>query len=326
MTGGGAYSEPMKTATRILLCLALFASAGFARAERIFNQAELDALLAPVALYPDPILYNILDAASYPDAVRDAAGFVRANPQLRGDEALRAAEQMPWPPSVRALAAYPEVLARMDESPQWLLDLGDAYRVHGPYVMDTVQQLRRRAQASGYLQNNDQQQVYEQSGAIVVAPASPQVVYVRYYDPYVVYGPWWWAAYRPIVWQPWPLRRVVVVNHPVYVQRPLVVQRQVVVQRPVVVERQVVVNRAPVVVERPLREHREPPRPNGTPSPAVRMQQEASRQRQQVYQRVPESQRQPIVHSAPAVFKESRREPDRREADRRQQGHRGWHG
>ena len=228
----------MKTLTRILLCAAMLATAFAARAERTFNQAELDALLAPVALYPDSVLSSILVAASYPDDVREAAAWSRGSPQLRGDEALRMVDSLPWQPSVKALVAFPEVLARMDESPAWLRDLSDAYRVHGPYVMDTVQSLRHRAQASGYLRSDAQRQVYDDAGAIVVAPASPQVVYVPYYDPYVVYGSWWWPAYRPVVWHPWPVfgtfisvgffashadwhRRVVVVNRPVYVNRPV---------------------------------------------------------------------------------------------------------
>jgi len=223
----------MKKALRLLLCalLAVFGMAGIAQA-RTFNQAELDALLAPIALYPDPVLSNVLDASQYPDQVHEAAQWTRDNPQLKGDEALRALGPVQWQQSVKALAAFPDVLARMDESPQWLQDLGEAYRVHGPYVMDTVQQLRRRAQASGNLQSNDQQRVYEDNGAIAVQPVYPQVVYVPYYDPFVVYGAWWWPAYRPVVFRPWPTfgvfvsfnhfparfdwraRNVVVVNHP----------------------------------------------------------------------------------------------------------------
>ena len=282
----------MKNLSRILLCAALLATAFVARAERTFNQAELDALLAPVALYPDSVLSNILVAASYPEDVREAAAWSRGNPQLRGDEALRAVETLPWQPSVKALAATPEVLLRMDESPTWTRDLGDAYRIHGPYVMDTVQSLRRRAQASGNLYSDNQQRVYEDDGAIVVAPAAPNVVYVRYYDPYVVYGPWWWPAYRPVMWHPWPVygafvsigfvasradwhqRRVVVVNRPVFVNRTVVVNRPVHVNRPVYVNR-------PTQVNRPVAHTQF----TGSQRPV----------QQQQYHRVPESQRQPIV-------------------------------
>jgi len=170
---------------------------------RMYNQAELDALLAPVALYPDEVLSNILVASTYPDDVRQAAEWSRANAQLTGEDAARAAEPMPWHPSVKALVAFPDVLGRMNESPQWVADLGNAFREQEPYVMDTVQRLRRRAQANGSLQSNDQYTVQQQGPDLAVYPAQPQVVYVPYYDPYVVYGTWWWPAYRPVFWRPW---------------------------------------------------------------------------------------------------------------------------
>jgi hypothetical protein len=169
---------------------------------RSFGQAELDALLAPVALYPDPVLSHVLVAATFPDELEDAAAWSRTNPQLSGENAVRAAEAMPWPPSVKALVAFPELLARMAESPQWVADLGTAFLAQEPQVMDTVQALRRRAQASGHLQSNAQQQVYDQGGALAVYPAHPQVVYVPYYDPFAVYGPFAWH-HRPVYWRPW---------------------------------------------------------------------------------------------------------------------------
>jgi hypothetical protein len=179
---------------------------------RAYSQAELDALLAPVALYPDPVLSHVLVASTYPDDLRDAAAWSRANSHLAAEDAVRAADPMLWHPSAKALVAFPDLLARMDESPQWTADLGAAFLEQEPYVMDTVQSLRRRAQASGYLQSNPQQQVYEQGQAIAVYPVQPQVVYVPYYDPYVVYGPWSWAAYRPVYWRPWFARPAVFVS------------------------------------------------------------------------------------------------------------------
>ena len=170
---------------------------------RVYNQAELDALLAPVALYPDAVLSNILVASTYPDDVRQAGEWSRANAQLTGEDAVRAAEPMPWHPSVKALLAFPDLIARMNDSPQWVADLGAAFREQEPYVMDTVQRLRSRAQANGSLQSNDQYIVQQQGPDIAVYPAQPQVVYVPYYDPYVVYGTWWWPAYRPVFWRPW---------------------------------------------------------------------------------------------------------------------------
>ena len=95
---------------------------------RMYNQAELDALIAPVALYPDEVLSNILVASTYPDDVRQAAEWSRANAQLTGEDAVRAAQPMPWHPSVKALVAFPDLLGRMNESPQWVADLGAAFR------------------------------------------------------------------------------------------------------------------------------------------------------------------------------------------------------
>jgi hypothetical protein len=119
---------------------------------------------------------------------------------------------MPWHPSLKALVAFPELLARMDESPQWTADLGAAFMAQEPQVMETVQGLRRRAQASGALQSTAQQQVVQQGPTVIVQPMQPQVIYVPYYDPYVVYGPWWWPAYRPVFWRPWYARPAVFVS------------------------------------------------------------------------------------------------------------------
>lgn len=179
---------------------------------RLYNQAELDALLAPIALYPDSVLSHVLVAATEPEDVREAAAWSRANRHLSGEAAVQAAEPMPWHPSVKALLAFPDLLDRMDESPQWTADLGNAFREQEPYVMDTVQTLRQRAQASGALQSNPNYSVQQNGSSIEVYPAQPGVVYVPYYDPYVVYGSWWWPAYRPVLWRPWHPRPAVFVS------------------------------------------------------------------------------------------------------------------
>ena len=242
---------------------------GTAHAQRVFNQGELDAMLAPIALQPDGVVSQVLIAATYPDEVSAAAQWSRANPQLRGEDAVRAVHNEPWDPAVKALVAFPELLARMNESPQWLHDLGEAFSVQQPQVMDTVQGLRRRAQAAGNLPSSNDYAVYEQDQAIVVEPRS-QIVYVRYYDPYVVYGPWWWPYYRPVFWTPWAPRPVYV-THGFFYAKPFWPQHHVhVVSRPVHVPQHVVVQtgrwqpRKQVVVSKP-------------------------------YVRVPESQRRPIV-------------------------------
>jgi hypothetical protein len=200
-------------AALFLTALAAVLAGGQAQAQaRVYNQAELDGLLAPVALYPDPVLSNILVAATHPEDLREAAAWSRANPRLAGEDAVRAVEPMPWHPSVKALVAFPELLARMDESPQWTADLATAFLEQEPHVMDTVQGLRRRAQASGSLRPNDQYSVEQHGSSIAVYPAQPHIVYLPYYDPYVVYGPWWWPAYRPVFWRPWHPRPAVFVS------------------------------------------------------------------------------------------------------------------
>src|SRR5437764_13215133 len=115
----------MKRLIRILVGLVIALGALNAHA-RVFNQAELDALLAPIALYPDPLLNNILDAARYPDDVMAAADWSRANPGLQGDAALQAVEGEPWAPSGKLLVAYPDVLARFTEYSTGLADLAGA--------------------------------------------------------------------------------------------------------------------------------------------------------------------------------------------------------
>ena len=192
---------------RTFLAIVLLGALSFFQAPAIaqyrsYNQAELDALLAPIALYPDPLLSQVLMAATYPGDVGEAAAWSRANPHLTGEHAVRAAQDRPWDPSVKSLLAFPDVLARMDESPQWMTDLGQAFLAQELQVMDTVQGLRRRAQASGFLRN-DQTLVRQEGPHIAIYPVQPQLVYVPYYDPLVVYGPWWWPAYRPVYWRPW---------------------------------------------------------------------------------------------------------------------------
>ncbi len=216
----------------LLLALSLLLPLAPAQAQsKLYSQPELDALLAPIALYPDPLLTQILTAAVYPDQVAQAADWSRRNPGVSGDDAVQMAQDQPWEPSVKALVAYPDVLARMGESPQWTVDLGNAFLGQQTQTMTTVQALRQRAQASGYLRSDGEQQVYQQGPAIAVQPVYPQYMYVRYYDPLVVYGTWWWPAYRPVFWRPWA-PRVVFVRHASVVSRPVLVARPRVWSRP----------------------------------------------------------------------------------------------
>ena len=166
-----------------------------------FSQQELDQMLAPIALYPDPLLSQVFMAATYPLEVVQAARWSRANPDFKGDDAVRSVEQQAWDPSVKSLVAFPQLLAMMDENIGWMERLGNAFLGQQVQVSQSVQNLRQKASASGNLASNEQQRVQQQDGYIVVEPANPQVIYVPYYNPTVVYGPWWWPGYPPVYWR-----------------------------------------------------------------------------------------------------------------------------
>jgi hypothetical protein len=202
----------VRVLTACLLSLALLlvgACSGAAETEvesesvPLYTQAELDRMLAPIALYPDELLSQILMAATYPLEVVEAARWSRAHPELRGQDAVRAAEGEDWDPSVKAMLAFPQVLDRMDKDLDWTRDLGDAFLAQQQEVMDTVQALRRRADEAGNLNELPQTRVIREERTIYVRSAYPDVIYVPYYDPYVVYGSWWWPSYRPVRWDPW---------------------------------------------------------------------------------------------------------------------------
>jgi hypothetical protein len=200
----------MKLLAKYLLILPLCVSVVFAQtntpapAEHVYTQPELDQMLAPIALYPDSLLSQILMAATYPLEVVQAARWSRANTSLKGDAAVRAVDDRNWDPSVKSLVAFPRILQMMDEKLEWTERLGDAFLAQQPQVMDTIQGLREKAYAAGNLQSNDQVRVVRQDGTILIEPANVAVVYVPYYNPTLIYGPWWWPAYPPVYWAPWP--------------------------------------------------------------------------------------------------------------------------
>jgi hypothetical protein len=162
---------------------------------------QLQRLVAPIALYPDSLVAQILAASTFPEQVVEADRWVQANPDLKGDALGKAVDQQPWDPSVKALAAFPSVLGNMDKNLSWTSSLGDAYYNQQPDVMDAVQVMRRRAQAAGDLKTTPQQTVATQDSNISIAPADPNEVYVPAYDPWLVYG-------APIMawpgWYPYP--------------------------------------------------------------------------------------------------------------------------
>lgn len=169
-----------------------------------FSQQELDQMLAPIALYPDPLLSQILMAATYPLEVVEAARWTRTHPEQSGDDAVRSIQQRDWDPSVKSLVAFPRILQTLDEQLEWTERLGEAFLTDQPRVMETIQHLRQKAYAAGNLHSNDQVRVESDGQIIVVEPASPDIVYVPYYDPTIVYGAWWWPSYPPFYWAPWP--------------------------------------------------------------------------------------------------------------------------
>jgi len=170
----------------------------------VFTQQQLDQILAPVALYPDPLLTSILTAATYPLEVVQAARWVAdpRNAQLKGEALTAALANQPWDPSVTALVPFPQVLKMLDSRLDWMQQLGDAFLSQQAAVMDSVQRLRQEAETAGKLQSTPQQAVSNQDGAIVIAPSDPDEVYVPAYDPSVVYGSWPYPDYPP-VYIPW---------------------------------------------------------------------------------------------------------------------------
>lgn len=172
------------------------------RAHAPYSQQELDQMLAPIALYPDALLAQVLMAATYPFEVVQATRFMQRNPGLSGDTLARAIEPMRWDPSVAALTQFPSVLAMMNEELDWTERLGEAFLAQREQVMDTIQMLRDRAWAAGTLRPNDRQNVIVRDRVYLIEPWRPSYYWVPYYNPLIVFGTWWWPAYQPFLWVP----------------------------------------------------------------------------------------------------------------------------
>jgi hypothetical protein len=167
-----------------------------------FKPEEIDALVAPIALYPDELLSQIFMASTYPLEIVEASRWAKQNKNLKGDALAQALEKQDWDPSVRSLVNFPDVLSNMSDKLDWTQKLGDAFLSQQKEVMDAVQRLRAKAQAAGNLQTTEQQKVIVEEKVIKIEPASPQVVYVPTYNPTVVYGAWPYPAYPPYPWYP----------------------------------------------------------------------------------------------------------------------------
>jgi hypothetical protein len=162
-----------------------------------FSTEELNQMLAPIALYPDALLAQIFMASTYPLEVVEEARWVEKNPNLKDAQLDAALENQKWDPSVKALAHFPQILALMNQNLEWTTNLGDAFLGQREEVMNTVQQLRAKAQATGNLKTTQEQQVIVEQQVIRIEPTNPQVIYVPAYNPTVVYGTWAYPAYPP---------------------------------------------------------------------------------------------------------------------------------
>jgi hypothetical protein len=163
---------------------------------------DLGNLVAPVALYPDLLLSQVLAASTYPAEITAAQQWMQQNPGLRGQPLMEAAKQQPWDPSVQALVAFPQVMNILTRDIQWTTDLGNAFLAQQADVMDAIQRLRASARDNGRLTNTPQQRVtYEQQNgqnAIVIQPADPQMIYPPIYNPVYVWGPPAYGYYPPL--------------------------------------------------------------------------------------------------------------------------------
>lgn len=170
------------------------------------SQAQLEALVAPIALYPDPLISQVLMASTYPLEVAEAANWIKANSNLKGDALNKVLQQQTWDASVKSLVSFPPVLEMMGSQLSWTQQLGNAVLAQQSDAMNAIQVLRAKAKQSGSLQSNSQQTLTSQgSGStqtIIIQPANPQVVYVPTYNPEVVYGAWAYPTYPPYAYYP----------------------------------------------------------------------------------------------------------------------------
>lgn len=176
----------------------------------LFKAEELEQLAAPVALYPDALLAQVLMASTYPLEIVHAARWLSEHPEIKGDALTKEMDKQTWDPSVRSLVAFPDVLAMMNEKLDWTQKLGDAFLAQRKELMDAVQRLRARAKDAGHLSSGKEQTVKTEAAppdaatpqVIVIESSNPEVVYVPTYNPTVVYGAWPYPAYPPYYYYP----------------------------------------------------------------------------------------------------------------------------
>lgn len=199
-------SSIIRTTLMLVVFIMLTGNAASDDQKKTFSQEELDQMMAPIALYPDALLSQVLMASTYPDQVVEAVQWSKGNTDLKGDDAVKAVQDKSWDPSVMSLVAFPQVLDMMGQKPDWVKGLGDAFLADSDKVMDTAQSLRKKAKDAGNLKTSKEQTVTTTTDAgaqtIVIQQADPSVVYVPVYNPTVVYGVWWYPAYPPYYYHP----------------------------------------------------------------------------------------------------------------------------
>ncbi|MGD9592963.1 MAG: DUF3300 domain-containing protein, partial [Candidatus Berkiella sp.] len=196
-----------------LFCCFLFTGPVFSQddAQEIFSKQQLEQMVAPIALYPDPLLAQILMASTYPLEIVSAARWVKENPNLKGDELQNALQSQTWDPSVKSLTAVPDVLNLLNVHLDETVKLGDAFLAQQKDVLNAIQDLREKAKAQNHLNTSKEQVVKVSNEApsqassapasntdmISIEPASADVVYVPMYDTSTIYGPWPYPDYAP---------------------------------------------------------------------------------------------------------------------------------
>jgi hypothetical protein len=207
----------------VAFALALPLMSAAQTADKPFSKEQLDQMTAQVALYPDSLLSQLFMATTYPDEFAKAVAWSKANPDSKGDDAVKMVENESWDPSVKSMVGFPEVLITLGDKTDWVKNMGDAFLAQPEDVMDSVQRLRAQAQKAGNLKSNEQVKVSTEAASppppstttvvqqaappqqvIVIEPAQPSVVYVPAYNPAVVYGAWPYPAYPPYYYPPPP--------------------------------------------------------------------------------------------------------------------------
>jgi hypothetical protein len=168
---------------------------------QLMSPQQVENLVAPIALYPDPLLGQVLAASTYPLEIVEAQQWMQQHRELRGQQLTDAARQQNWDASVQALVAFPEAMALLTRDIRWTTDLGNAFLAQQTDVMNAIQRMRARAQQNGRLRSSPQERVTGPEGAIQIQPADPQVIYVPVYNPMYVWGAPGWGFYPPL-WYP----------------------------------------------------------------------------------------------------------------------------